>query len=84
MTSGYSQLSFRGLLFGPDIDRCVRRSVLDLVSRLACVRHVHGSHISYAVRLLFRNSDQRSKVFQGFIHGVLEFIDAYMRGMYGQ
>ncbi len=34
--SGHSQLSFRGLLFGPVVVRCVCRSVLDVVSHVTC------------------------------------------------
>ena len=48
VTSDYSQLSFRGLLFGPVIVRCVRRSVLDLIN-LSHVRFdSHASRVIYA------------------------------------
>ena len=82
MTSDYSQLRFRGQLFGPVIVGRVRRSVLDLVS----MEHVHfDSHDSRVIYVVARDifqimfhcrKDSSSKIHSWGVKSLfLEFID---------
>ncbi len=84
--SGHSQLSFRGLLFGPVIVRCARRSVLDLVnmehvhfdshvSRVICVACSSQLHVIFSQIMFHGRKDSSSKIhLWGVKRSFLEFI----------